>query len=759
MNNTTTTHRWRFFRAGGLDQVRFDSADDYRDLKSLDQKLWVALACPVKGLEFDEKTLAFIDGDKDGRVRAPEVLQAVQWAAEHLKDVGALKEGVDALPLDQINDQTPSGAAILASARQILKDLRIPDATSICLADVADTAKIFAQTKFNGDGIVPVDAAETPVLQQVVTEIISVLGPELDRSGKPGVSQAKVDAFFEQLAAYETWAKQGEANIAGTKPLGDATVVALDALKTVRGKVDDFFGRCRLAAFDSRALLALNRKEEEYLAIAAKDLNITAQEVSGFPLARIEVGRPLSLKEGLNPAWAGAIARLNEVAITPLVGKDKTVLTEVEWSELKGKLAPFEAWSASEPVVPVKALGLPRIRAILATTAQADIGKLIAEDRKLEAVFGTIAQVERLIRYCRDLHRLLNNFVNFSDFYDPQRLSTFQVGTLYLDARACELCVRVDDTAKHAALAGLAKTYLAYCDCTRSSGEKMTIAAAFMNGDGDNLMVGRNGVFYDRKGRDWDATITKVIENPMSIRQAFWAPYKKLVRMVEEQVVKRAAAADSAAEAKLTSAATATANLDKKPAEAKKVDVGTVAALGVAFGAIGTAAAAFAGYFSGILILPFWQVVLACVGLLLIVSGPSMLIAWLKLRQRNLGPILDANGWAVNGRVKVPVPLGRSLTSLAKLPPGTLPALDDKFAEPPVFWPKLVAFVIAIAFVFSLLNDFGLVYRWSKGVIGTDPKGRLEAAMKKKADEAAEKAAKTAAEAAAAAANALPAAK
>src|SRR5207247_3950947 len=114
-------------------------------------------------------------------------------------------------------------------------------------------------------------------------------------------------------------------------------------------------------------------------------------------------------------------------------------------------------------------------------------------------------------------------------------------------------CVRVEDPGKHAALACLAKTYLAYCDLTRKgTGEKMQIAAAFTAGDSDNLMIGRNGIFYDRQGRDWDATITRIIENPISIRQAFWAPYKRLVRAIEEQIAKRAAVADAAATEKLT---------------------------------------------------------------------------------------------------------------------------------------------------------------------------------------------------------------
>jgi len=198
-------------------------------------------------------------------------------------------------------------------------------------------------------------------------------------------------------------------------------------------------------------------------------------------------------------------------------------------------------------------------------------------------------------------------------------------------------------------------------------------------------MVGRNGLFYDREGRDWDAHITKILDNPISIRQAFMAPYKKFIRMIEEQVAKRAAAADADATAKLTAAAAATANVDKTvaatpaaPIIPKKVDVGTVAALGVAFGAIMGAVGAIA---TGLASLSLSQLPIVFLGLILVISGPSMIIAWLKLRQRTLGPILDATGWAVNGRVKVNVPLGKELTGRALLPPGSIRSLDDPFED------------------------------------------------------------------------------
>jgi len=61
-------HAWTFFRTGGIDQVALNSGEDLQHLGELDQKLWVALSCPVKGLEIDEQTLALIDAAEDDRL-------------------------------------------------------------------------------------------------------------------------------------------------------------------------------------------------------------------------------------------------------------------------------------------------------------------------------------------------------------------------------------------------------------------------------------------------------------------------------------------------------------------------------------------------------------------------------------------------------------------------------------------------------------------------------------------------------------------
>jgi hypothetical protein len=530
-------------------------------------------------------------------------------------------------------------------------------------------------------------------------------------------------------------------------PLGDATPAGFTALEAVRAKVEDYFARCRLAAFDPRAMNALNRHENDYLSLAAKDLTITTDEIGRFPLARVEANRPLPLTDGLNPAWAAALGAMRDLVVAPLLG-ERVQLTAEEWAAIDRRFDVHRVWQASRPATPVAKLGPDRLRELFAGEARSALEALIHEDKALAPHFGAIGEVDRLARYHRDLHKLLCNFVNFRDFYSRKAKAVFQAGTLYLDQRSCDLCVRVADAGKHGELAHLARTYLAYCDCARKgSTEKVTIAAAFTAGDSDNLMVGRNGVFYDRLGRDWDATITKITDHPISVRQAFWSPYKRAIRWVEEQVAKRAAAADAAATDKLTGAAgklgeAATAGA---PPAKPKFDVGVVAALGVAVGGI---TAALGGILEAFFGLGIWMP-LGVLALTLLISGPSMVIAWLKLRQRNLGPILDANGWAVNSRAKISIPFGASLTGTATLPAGAKRDLFDPYAPKTSLKTYILRF---LAFVFFLLLLAGAA--WNFGVIhAIHPETRLpksrwmikqeqaREAEKKKAEEEAKKAA------------------
>ena len=114
------------------------------------------------------------------------------------------------------------------------------------------------------------------------------------------------------------------------------------------------------------------------------------------------------------------------------------------------------------------------------------------------------------------------------------------------------------------------------------------------------------------------------------------------------------------------------------PPPPKKLDVGVVAALGVAVGAIGGALATVSAKLAQLV---WWQYPLIVIAVILAISLPAVIIAFLKLRQRTLGPILDANGWAINGRVKINIPFGTTLTQRAVLPPNSKRSLEDPYED------------------------------------------------------------------------------
>jgi hypothetical protein len=697
-----TAHTWNFFRAGDFDQVKIESGADLLALKELDQKLWAALNCPTRGIEFDARTLDLIDSDADGQVRANEVLAAVAWAGGLLKNADLLVKGSDSLALTDIDDSSEEGKQIYASARHILKSLGKSDATRISMADMADIEKFVAGLEFNGDGVICAKRITAAGLRAVVEDIINCTGSAADLSGEAGINQDLADKFFTEAAVYSDWYAKGESD-AAILLLGEKTLAAAEAFHAAKDKVADYFTRCQLAAYDARAAVPLSRSAEDYQRLAAQSLSAQSQEVADFPLATVEADKPLPLQSGINPAWQDKLKALREQVIVPLLGEKKS-LSASEWGVLCTGFAAFEAWQAEKPATSVEQLGIVRIRKILGSKHKAAINDLIGQDKAVEAEVKATRSVERLLRYNRDLFSLVNNFVSFHDFYTGKAKAIFQVGTLYLDGRSCELCFRVDDVTKHASFASTSGACLVYCDCTRNGGaEKISIAAAFTAGDSDFLMVGRNGIFYDRKGQDWNASIVRIIEHPISVRQAFWYPYKKLSRMLGEQFQKLAASkASSVDDNMLKDSGKAPVELPAAPPR-PPFDVGKFAgifaAIGLAIGAIG---GILASIVSGLLGLRFWQMPFALIGLMLLISGPSMAMAWFKLKRRNLGPILDACGWAINARVHINIPFGTSLTGLAELPKDAIRPHIDHFAEKHKLWPYYVVIALGVCALIGL---------------------------------------------------------
>ena len=706
-------HTWHFYRYEGVDQVVLQSADDLRHLKDLDRKLWMVLTLPVKGTTLDPATCALIDADHDGRIHREEMLAALDWELAALRDPALLLEPGDTIPLADIVDKT-----ILASVQDTLRRIEKPDADTISFDEARRASEAFAKTFYNGDGVVRAESLDDADAKALVEAVVKVVPGVADRSGDPGANADSLASFRTQAQAMLAWLEAGEKALAGNLDAA-ATAKAAAALHAVADKVEDYFTRCRLADFDAKAADPLNRSAADYQAIAGDVLSGATAALADFPLAAIAPEKPLPLTRHVNPAWAAKLAAFAADAVRPMLGDDAaTELTEEQWTSLKTALGAYDAHQAAKPAGAIADFDAATLRRLLADAPAAKVAEAIAKDLEFAPQAAVVDSVEKLLRLRRDLPVMLTNFVSFIKFYAGER-AVFQTGVLYMDGRSCDLCIDVTDPAKHGTMAPLSGFYLAYCDLVAADGAKKQICVAFTDGDNENLMVGRNGVFVDVEGKSWDATVAKIVSAPVSIREAFWSPYKKFVRMIEDQIAKRASAADAAATARVESSATAVVDSTATPpapaaapaegAAPKKLDLGTIALIGTAIGGISALLAGFLKTLFGL----GWWIPLGVLGVILLISGPSMILAALKLKRRNLAPLLDANGWAINTRARINIPFASHLTKLARLPEGTIPSIRNPFEDPKRRRAHAIRWTIAILVVLAVL--VGVAWRLGLG--------------------------------------------
>ena len=477
-------------------------------------------------------------------------------------------------------------------------------------------------------------------------------------------------------------------------PYGDNTAAVIAAVDALKAKVADFFMRCQLIAFNENCAAAVDTSLAKITAITDKDMSACVAEIAQCPLAQPNKDLLLPLTKVINPALAASfeVIRANALAVEY---PEAEAITQEQWLAVVAKLSAYTA----------------------AVEAQAKEVAAI-QDKTLAEKKAAIDVWDNFLHLYRDFHRLLCNFVNMSDFYtkDVAKQPVFQAGKLLIDQRCCELCIEVTDMSKHGDMAGLSGMYLVYCTCTsKVKNQTRNIVAVLTDGDVDGLRVGKNAVFYDRNGLDWDAVITKIIDNPISIAQAFWSPYKKLGRWISEKINKAASDKESKITKDLTAGTDKMVANAGKPTDAKAPAANTAQAFDIAkfcgiFAAIGMAIGYIGGFLTqfaqGLLSLG-WLMPLGIIAIFLLISGPSMFIAWSKLKKRDLGPVLNANGWAINARILVNMAFGATLTSLAKYPNVMIMAAQDPYARKKK---KGVAWIWIFAILFLLIGFAAALY-------------------------------------------------
>ena len=703
--NKDKKYKWEYVNLGGSTRVKINSGEDLAHLNELDPKMWTVLSCPTTGLEIDDKSLKYMDCDGDGKLRVNDIVCVSQWITSLLKNKDLILKGDSSIDINHINTEDANGNKLYKSAKQILENLG-KEGCVISLSDTADITAIFAKTRFNGDGVITEASSDDADLKATIAAAVASTGGIADRSGAQGVNADQIEAFYKSLNDYITWTEN-----AVEAPFGDKTDSVIEAYNALDAKMKDFFMRSKLAAFSPQSIASLDVQTSRINDISAENLSTKNDEIATYPLTHITDSIDLNLDAAINPVWTKYFNIIKNNAVET----GKTTLSEDDWAAIAGKFSAYTSWKAAKAGANVESLGLDNIKKFLEQNKKAELLELVAQDVALKDEAENIELVDKFLHIFRDFYRLVKNFVTLHDFYDKDKSvkAIFQSGTLIIDQRACKFCMKVNDAGKHSAAAAKSGMYLVYCDCTtKTKPGKLQIVAAVTVGDIGELAVGKNGIYYDNSGLEWDAVVTKIIDNPINISQSFWSPYRRMATAIENLINKSAADKDNKMMAKATAninaAPTKTAEEAKAAVAAPPFDIakfaGIFAAIGMAVGMIGTA---LASIFKGLFALNWWQIIMLFIGIILVISGPAMVMAWMKLRRRNIAPLLNANDWAVNAVAKISIPFGETLTDIAKYPKMKL---KDPYAKKGLpSWAKWIISILIIAVVAAALWIFNVL--------------------------------------------------
>lgn len=656
-------------RYGGSLQVSLPSFEVLVEAIHIPETQWLATACPLEGLQCDRRFLEFLDTDKNGRIRVAELRAAVELMAKQLKSHQGADAASDVLALEALSDE---GAKLRDTAGILLTTLKASERTHISLEQVRASEKALREAGQNGDGIVAPSFLPEP-LRPLALEIMSYYPEVKNRAGQAGVELPLLQRFREERSAVLTHLSGRSAVLVW----GAQSVEQARRIQEVRPLLDTYFLQCRLVAAQPEAAASL-KLESGRVQGALGDTQALARVVSELPVAPPEPGGSLRwsrLYRG--PAYEKLEAFRKDVAV-PLTG-DMATLLDATWRELCAKADAILAWQARLDASPLHARvdTLADIPESALDTLEAACKADLALKDKLDAV----DELERLILYQRWLLTFANNFISMPDLYQTKRRALMEKGTLILGGRRYRLSVLVTNRAAHAALTSQGTTCTLYVQVVaKEGGESYEVAVPVTRGRSGGLMVGKRGVFYDVAGREFDAVVTQVVRQPVSLWEAMTMPFGRIGQFISSKIEGMATSGEKSLDTALeksyahgttvattavTAPTSAAPGAPAAPPVAAAGPGGVIAAVGLTVAAVGSSLAFIVSQLKS---LTLFDVVTAVIIMSAGVMVPSGLLGWLKLRKRNLGLLLEGSGWALNDRLNLTRDLSALINRKPRLP-------------------------------------------------------------------------------------------
>ena len=289
---SASAYRWAFARIGGVDQVVIRNREDILHISELDRKLWAALAMP-SAMPGIQDSLAFLDRDGDGRVRAQDVVEGVNFLKERLASLDVVFNQDDFLAVGDLKNEN-----LKAGAKKVLDILGIDagmnSVEAVTLSQIDEAISKFAGLQLNGDGIIEPASVVREDVRSLMATVIEAGYTVPGGGGVLGLDAVCLERFLADAKAFAAWSDE-PMDRPDLVPFGDKSPTVLSFYGNITGPIDDFYKRCRILAMANSDEI-IGELRAVFSPFSQKAPRIARGNMAGF-LLRFLTKEPCSISE------------------------------------------------------------------------------------------------------------------------------------------------------------------------------------------------------------------------------------------------------------------------------------------------------------------------------------------------------------------------------------------------------------------------------------------------------------------------------
>ena len=669
----------KYKKLGNTYHLYINTALQLQDILKIHPSLWIATSAPINAFDLDTVFLNYIDcSEKNSRLIYSEVQQAVKWLIEVFRDYSGIDEKSDQVCLDRINKEHPDGETIFSETKKILSRLNSDNSDVISLEQIRAVKSEVEKYPVSENGVAIVEAAPTDELKCYMQHVIDVTGGEDHTSGVKGVGISVLELFNQKLNDYIDW--RGCYNDALNKknkdllPWGEDTDAVFQQYIKFKNKIDQYFIQCKVLSFSKQVSDNVSfLSDTEFDKINWHEITELEKFLVDAPLAGPNDKMVLDLTKSnlINPLFFDGL-KMFLFQISSFFGKEKIEqLSTVLWAEIKSTLSSYQAWFDGNPAPPMDNIDLSLLKDYKNNSNYDSTLKIVESCKVTAFQMDNIRLIEKLILFQKNMLVFVNNFVSMPFLYDKKNRSLFEKGALIIDGRQMNFSVLVENKPAHMKIAKAGSIFVLYVEITPASLKKYIVVVPVTSCGKGNLAIGKRGVFIENNGIVSDAIVVDIIDNPISLREAVLYPFKKIGAVFSSRFGAIGKEADASFSKSVTDVSQGKSITPTKVPAGKSAGFNPTSLLmggSIAIAALGSSFAYIMSKLSSISPLKIILTVVVIIGLFLLFT---LIGTYFKLKRRDLSPILEGSGWAINPKLKLTRKLARICTQKPKWPKGT----------------------------------------------------------------------------------------